>query len=62
MASNRGAWEFIRLVIGLSPDAFWVTDPLQGVPHYLMSMLWATRRREAIEAWATGPLVQNLVS
>ncbi|MBI4907957.1 MAG: prolyl oligopeptidase family serine peptidase [Acidobacteria bacterium] len=58
--SNRGAWEFIRLVSGLSPDAFWVTDPLQDAPGYLMSMLWATQQREVIEAWATGPIVQNL--
>lgn len=58
--SNRGAWEFIRLVSGLSSDAFWVTDPLQGVPGYLMSMLWTTQQREAIEAWASGPVAQNV--
>jgi pimeloyl-ACP methyl ester carboxylesterase len=58
--SNRGAWEFIRLVNGISPDAFWVTDPMQGAPGYLMNMLWATQQREANEAWARGPFVQNL--
>ncbi|MBZ5621061.1 MAG: lysophospholipase [Acidobacteriia bacterium] len=58
--SNRGAWEFIRLVNGLSSDAFWVTDPMQGFPGYLMNMLWTTQQRETMEAWATGPIVQNL--
>jgi len=58
--SNRGAWEFIRLVNGLSSEAFWITDPAQGVPGYLMSMLWATQQREVGEAWATGPVAQNL--
>lgn len=58
--SNRGAWEFIRLVNGISSDAFWVTDPMQGVAGYLMNMLWTTQQRETMEAWATGPIVQNL--
>ena len=58
--SNRGAWEFIRLVNGLSPDAFWVTDPMQGVPGYLMNLLWTTQQREMMESWATGPVAQNL--
>jgi pimeloyl-ACP methyl ester carboxylesterase len=57
--SNRGAWEFLRLISGLSADAFWKTDPMQGVPGYMMDMLWTTQQREAIEAWANGPIVQN---
>jgi pimeloyl-ACP methyl ester carboxylesterase len=57
--SNRGAWEFIRLISGFSSDAFWMTDPIQGFPGYMLSMLWTTQQREAIESWATGPIVQN---
>ncbi len=58
--SNKGAWEFIRLVNNTSPDAFWVTDPLQGVPGYMMSMLWTTQQRAGVQAWAWGPTVQNM--
>jgi len=58
--SNRGAWEFIRLIAGLSSDAFWVTDPAQGYPGYFMQMLWTTQQRESIEMWSTGPIVQNV--
>ncbi|MBZ5726406.1 MAG: hypothetical protein LAP87_15575 [Acidobacteriia bacterium] len=57
--SNRGAWEFIRLVNGIPSDAFWGTDPLQGATGFLMNMLWATQQRETMEAWATGPVAQN---
>ena len=28
--SNRGGWEFIRLVTGWASDPFWKTDPLYG--------------------------------
>jgi pimeloyl-ACP methyl ester carboxylesterase len=58
--SNRGAWEFIRLVSGISSDAFWTIDPTQGVPGYTMSMLWTTQQRASGQAWAWGPIVQNL--
>jgi pimeloyl-ACP methyl ester carboxylesterase len=58
--SNRGAWEFIRLISGLSTEAFWITDPMQGVPGYMMTMLWTTQQRETIENWSAGPIVQNL--
>ena len=57
--SNRAAWEFIRLITGLSTDAFWTTDPLQGAPGYMLNMVWATQQRETIESWAAGPIVQN---
>ena len=30
--SNRGSWEFLRLVVGIPTEAFWETDPAQGVP------------------------------
>ena len=58
--SNKGAWEFIRLVNGISSDAFWVTDPAQGVPGYMMSMLWTTQQRANGQMWARGPIVQNM--
>jgi hypothetical protein len=57
--SNRGAWEFLRLISGLSPEAFWTTDPLQGAPGYFITMAWCTQQRETVESWATGPVVQN---
>jgi pimeloyl-ACP methyl ester carboxylesterase len=58
--SNRGEWEFIRLVSGLSTEAFWQPDPLQNVAGWMMSMLFVTQNREANEGWAAGPFVQNL--
>lgn len=59
--SNRGGWEFIRLVNRLASDAFWQPDPAQGgYPGLLMNMLQGTQGRENVEMWATGPVAQNL--
>ena len=57
--SNRGAWEFIRLVSGISSDAFWRPDPMWTFSGYMLNMLWATQQREATESWAAGPIAQN---
>ncbi len=57
--SNRGAWEFIRLVNGLSSDGFWTPDPIYTYPGYLMQIAWTTQQRENMEMWATGPIVQS---
>jgi pimeloyl-ACP methyl ester carboxylesterase len=58
--SNRPGWEFIRLVSGISPEAFWTTDPIWGYTGFFLNMFWTTQQREAMEAWATGPIVQHL--
>ena len=58
--SNRGGWEFIRLVNGLGSEEFWKTDPMWGFTGFLINMLWATQTRESTEAWAAGPVAQNL--
>ena len=59
--SNRGGWEFIRLVNRLASDAFWKPDPAQGgYPGLLMNMLQGTQGLENVEMWATGPVAQNL--
>jgi pimeloyl-ACP methyl ester carboxylesterase len=58
--SNKGQWELIRLASSLGSDAFWKTDPIQGVPGYVIEMLWTTQQRQSVESWAMGPVVQNL--
>jgi hypothetical protein len=58
--SNRGGWEFIRLVNGMGAEAFWGADPMTGVSGVVMNMLWATQQRETNEYWAAGPVAQNL--
>ena len=58
--SNRGGWEFIRLVTGVSSEAFWTTDPIYGYPGFFFQMFWTTSQRESVEMWASGPIVQNL--
>ena len=59
--SNRGGWEFIRLVNRLASDAFWKPDPAQrGYQGLLMNLLQGTQGRQNAEMWATGPVAQNL--
>ncbi len=58
--SNRGAWEFIRLVYGASSDAFWTADPIYGFTGFFMQMAWTTQQRENMQMWAMGPIVQNM--
>ena len=58
--SNRGGWEFIRLVTGWSSDAFWKTDPLFGYPGYFLQIFFATSNRANTQMWASGPVAQNL--
>lgn len=57
--SNRGGWEFIRLIMGDGPEAFWQPDPLWGSPGLGTQMWIATHLRESVEVWATGPFTQN---
>jgi pimeloyl-ACP methyl ester carboxylesterase len=58
--SNRGGWEFIRLVTGFPTEAFWGTDPMWGVPGWMANILFATQQRAAAESAAAGPVAQNL--
>jgi pimeloyl-ACP methyl ester carboxylesterase len=59
--SNRGGWEFIRLVNRLASDAFWKPDPAQGgYPGLLENLLQATQGRANNEMWASGRFMQNL--
>lgn len=57
--SNRGGWEFIRLVSGVTSEAFWATDPGLGITGFAAHMLFATEMRSGAEAWAAGPVAQN---
>ncbi|MBS1827059.1 MAG: prolyl oligopeptidase family serine peptidase [Acidobacteria bacterium] len=58
--SNRGGWEFIRLVNGLASDAFWKTDPGLGAPGFYLRMFLSTWQRSNAQLWASGPVAQNL--
>ena len=58
--SNRGGWEFIRLVTGWASDAFWKTDPLFGYPGYILKMNFSIQDRVNTQNWASGPVAQNL--
>jgi pimeloyl-ACP methyl ester carboxylesterase len=58
--SNRGGWEFVRLATGFPTEAFWGTDPMWGLPGWMLNMFFATQQREAAEAAAAGPVAQNL--
>lgn len=58
--SNRGGWEFIRLVYGASAEAFWTTNPVCGQPGWLINLFQATATRALNESYAAGPFTQNL--
>ena len=58
--SNRGGWEFIRLVLGQQPEAFWSADPLYTYPGYVLQMFFSTQNVANIQAWASGPFTQNV--
>ncbi|MEK7404583.1 MAG: hypothetical protein AAB225_05700 [Acidobacteriota bacterium] len=58
--SNRGGWEFIRLVNGLASDPFWKNDPIYGNPGFLINMAFTTWDRANAQDWAAGPVAQNL--
>ncbi len=58
--SNRGRWEFVRLVTGFPTEAFWGTDPMWGFPGWLLNLVFATWGRAGAENSAAGPVAQNL--
>ncbi len=55
-----GRWEFIRLIMGLPPQAFWGTDPGSGSPFFAMLMWVATQARAAMETGYGGPVAENV--
>lgn len=57
--SNRGNWEFVRLITKTAPEAFWTVDPMQAGPGWAMKLLSATVTREQAEGFAGGPVAQN---
>jgi pimeloyl-ACP methyl ester carboxylesterase len=60
LAENRSRWEFVRLVLHLSPEAFWAKDPMSGYPFYVLQAWKATVLRSATEAENGGPVAENL--
>jgi pimeloyl-ACP methyl ester carboxylesterase len=58
--SNRGGWEFIRIVLGIGTEAFWGTNPIFGQPGWLLNLFQATATRALVESHAAGPFTQNL--
>lgn len=55
-----GRWEFIRLVMHQPQESFWLNDPLNAAPFFLLQMWKTTERRAAIEAEDGGPIAQNI--
>jgi pimeloyl-ACP methyl ester carboxylesterase len=58
--SNLGRWEFIRLVMGMPKEALYGTCPLYRSPMFGMIMMTSTQLRQDSEAWAAGPMAQNV--
>jgi pimeloyl-ACP methyl ester carboxylesterase len=56
----RPKWEFVRLVMHLSPEAFWTVDPGSGFPFFMLQAWKATVLRSAAEAENGGPVAENL--
>jgi pimeloyl-ACP methyl ester carboxylesterase len=57
---NYGQWEFIRLVMKLSPRAWWEFDGVVGLPGWALSGWKATALRSCQEGFAGGAVAQNL--
>jgi len=58
--TTYGRWEFIRLVMHVPPEAFWLNEPLNAAPFFVLQMWKATERRAAIEAENGGPFAKNI--
>ena len=57
--STIGRWEFIRLVMGLQPPAWWGQDPMTGITGFGYQMFFATQFRARLEQESSGPVAQN---
>ncbi|MBZ5572301.1 MAG: hypothetical protein LAO09_10545 [Acidobacteriia bacterium] len=60
VAAHYGQWEFIRLVMHLSPQQFWGSDAQLGQPFFLLQMWKTTDRRVASEVAYGGPVAGNI--
>lgn len=58
--SNRGLWEFIRLVHGVPSDSFWGTNPIYGYQGWMLNLIFATWARASNQTFAAGPFAQNV--
>jgi hypothetical protein len=56
---NRGQWEFIRLVRGISPESFWGVNPVYNMQGWLINMALSTWGRATNQSFAAGPFAQN---
>ena len=57
---NYGQWEFIRLVMQESSDAWWNVDPALGAPGWVMAGWAATAYRSHWQQLCGGPVSQNV--
>jgi alpha-beta hydrolase superfamily lysophospholipase len=58
--SNRGAWEFIRLVRGIPSEAFWGMNPVYNSLGWRLNLSIGIWSRAVHEGYAAGPIAQNL--
>ncbi len=58
--SNKGKWEFIRLVFGLDQDSLYGVCPLYKSPMYGMMMMTSTQWRENTQSFAAGRVAGNV--
>jgi pimeloyl-ACP methyl ester carboxylesterase len=58
--SNYGRWEFIRLTMRLTPQAFWGKDPQTNSFFFGLGMWKATAQRASVESEAGGPVAENV--
>ncbi len=61
-ASNMGRWEFVRLAMHMSNDAFWGKDPLQPYKFFVLQMWKTTERRAAIDAENGGAVAESFAT
>lgn len=58
--AHYGQWEFVRLVMHLSPQQFWDSDSQLGQPFFLLQVWKTTDRRAAAEIAYGGPVAGNV--
>jgi len=58
--ANKTKWEFVRLVMHLSPEAFWTKDPGSGYPFFMLQLWKATVLRSGAERENGGPVAENI--
>lgn len=58
--ANKAKWEFVRLVMHLSPTEFWTMDPGSGFPFFMLQLYKATVVRSGAERENGGPVAENI--